>query len=167
MRLILAIFIALAAGCTTPAPASIETPAATPTARVTLIPPVTTTPAPTATPFACPAVEFCYERLEVFGEVEPYTDVTGREEIGTGIRSLPGFPLFFAAHAYTQFGRIRDWRIGDVVIAYGHRYTVYDALQARCSDSTVEQLIAQGYGPVFMQTSLGTGCGAVLVVVAR
>jgi hypothetical protein len=157
--------LALLAGCASPAPAPITTP--TPTARVTLIPPVTTTPAPTATPFACPAVDFCYERLEMFGAVEPYTDITGREEIGTGIRSLPGFPLFFAGHAYTQFGRIRDYRIGDAVFAYGKRYIVYDALHARCSDTTVEQLIAQGYGPVFMQTSLGTGCGAVLVVVAH
>lgn len=152
-RLILALALA---GCSVPAPA----PTPTPTPAVAR----PTTP----TPFACPPVDFCYERLEIAGAVVPYTDVSGHEEIGEQIRSLPGFELYLVGHAYTTFGRIRGYWKGDVVLVHGTSYTVYDGIIAHCQETTVEQLQAKGYaGPLFMQTSLGPGCGDVLVVLAR
>jgi hypothetical protein len=66
-------------------------------------------------------------------------------------------------HAYTQFGKVTQWAAGDVVFAWGQRYTVSGAVTQRSCESPTVAL-----APLSMQTSLtSNSCGAVLVVQAR
>jgi hypothetical protein len=137
------------------------------------------TPAPTAAPVSvaapapraasrpaassCPANYFCYPRLGISGRIVPYTDCSGRTDVGSSIRAVTCVSdRWLAAHAWTQFGRITAWRAGDVVFAYGARYVVYGAYtQTACS-------AARAIAPLSLQTSLSSAaCGPVLVVQAR
>jgi hypothetical protein len=117
-----------------------------------------------AVPATCPVNQFCYPRVGIAGPIVPYNDCTGSTDVGTAIRSLTCVsPTYFAAHAYTQFGRIAGWRAGDVVFAYGARYTVVDAFTQPCCVPP-----ARAVAPLSMQTSLTPAlCGPILVVQAR
>jgi hypothetical protein len=126
-------------------------------------PPVSVAVAPPV-PATCPATHFCYPRLGIAGAIVPYSDCTAATDVGTSIRSVVCVsPTYLAAHAYTQFGRITGWRVGDVVFAYGNRYVVYDAFtQGSCVAA------ARAIAPLSLQTSLTSrNCGQVLVVQAR
>jgi len=117
-----------------------------------------------AVPATCPVNQLCYPRVGIAGPIVPYNDCTGTTDVGTAIRSLTCVsPTYFAAHAYTQFGRIAGWRAGDVVFAYGARYMVVDAFtQPGCVPP------ARAVAPLSMQTSLTPAlCGPILVVQAR
>ena len=117
-----------------------------------------------AVPATCPVNQLCYPRVGIAGPIVPYNDCTGTTDVGTAIRSLTCVsPTYFAAHAYTQFGRIAGWRAGDVVFAYGARYMVVDAFtQPGCVPP------ARAIAPLSMQTSLTPAlCGPILVVQAR
>jgi hypothetical protein len=127
-------------------------------------PPVALVAPRPAVPATCPADQFCYPRVGIAGPIVPYNDCSGSTDVGTAIRSLTCVsPTYFAAHAYTQFGRIAGWRAGDVVFAYGARYTVVDAFtQPGCVPP------ARAVAPLSMQTSLTPAmCGPILVVQAR
>ena len=126
-------------------------------------PPVST-PAPVAAPATCPATWFCYPRLGISGPIVPYTDCSGSTDVGTAIRSYSCLSdRYLMGHAYTQFGKVTQWAAGDVVFAWGQRYTVSGAVTQRsCETPTV------ALAPLSMQTSLtSNSCGAVLVVQAR
>jgi hypothetical protein len=117
--------------------------------------------APTRT---CPGDWFCYPNLGIAGAIVPYTDCAGSTDIGNAVRRytcVPGYYLL--GHAYTEFGRITGYAIGDQVIVYGRTFTVYSAFtQQSCTAP------AHPPAPVSLQTSLGfEGCGAVLVVQAH
>ncbi len=124
----------------------------------TPIPVVATAPA------TCPATWFCYPRLGIAGPIVPYTDCSGSTDVGTAIRSYSCLSdRYLMGHAYTQFGKVTQWAAGDVVFAWGQRYTVSGAVTQRsCETPTV------ALAPLSMQTSLtSNSCGAVLVVQAR
>ncbi len=122
-------------------------------------------PAPPATsaPAACPPDQFCYPRLGIAGPIVPYTDCSGRTNVGTQIRSFSCLSdNYLMGHAYTSFGRIADWQVGDVVIARGVTYRVRRAFQQPGCTQPVLPL-----APLTMQTSLtSSACGPVLVVQA-
>jgi hypothetical protein len=137
----------------TPAPAVARQPVSTPA-------PVVAAPAPAT----CPATWFCYPRLGIAGPIVPYTDCSGSTDVGTAIRSYSCLSdRYLMGHAYTQFGRVTRWIAGDVVFAWGQRYTVSGAVtQQSCAAPT------GALAPLSMQTSLtSNSCGAVLVVQAR
>ena len=142
-------------------------PAAVPVAptRAQVAPPApVATPAPTPAPMSCPATYFCYPRLGISGPIVPYTDCSGGTDVGTSIRSYTCLSDYYLmGHAYTQFGLVRQWVAGDVVFAWGHRFTVYGALTEQSCAAPVFPL-----APLSMQTSLtSASCGPVLVVQAR
>ncbi|MDP9265953.1 MAG: hypothetical protein M3O91_07550 [Chloroflexota bacterium] len=113
-------------------------------------------------PFAC-AAAFCYPRLGITGAVVPYSDCTGHSDIGSEIVELTcTTPTYLIGHAYTQFGRIVNWQAGDEVWVYGDRYAVYGAVMTRCGAWPPPL-----GGRLRMQTSLTSGCGPVLVVLAH
>ncbi len=117
-----------------------------------------------AVPATCPSNQFCYPRVGIAGAIVPYNDCSGRTDVGTAIRSIVCVsPNWLAAHAFTQFGRIANWRPGDVVFAYGSRYVVYDGFtQGGCVPP------ARAIAPLSLQTSLTSAtCGPILVVQAR
>lgn len=149
----------------TPEPAPPEQPVARPEPAV--VPQPVATPAPVvAAPASntCPATWFCYPRLGISGPIVPYTDCSGSTDVGTSIRSYSCLSdHYLMGHAYTQFGRVTQWAAGDVVFAWGQRYTVNGAVtQQSCSTPTA------ALAPLSMQTSLTSkSCGAVLVVQAR
>ena len=157
---------------TTAAAAESEEPAATvapaPTAAPrTPAPTVAPTPVPTPVPtlnMSCPATYFCYPRLGIVGPIVPYTDCSGSTDVGTAIRSYTCLSdTYLMGHAYTQFGLVRQWVAGDVVFAWGKRYTVTGALTEQACSAPVFPL-----APLSMQTSLtSNSCGPVLVVQAR
>lgn len=122
-------------------------------------PPVAPSPAAT-----CPAQWFCYPRLGIRGPIVPYTDCYGTSDVGTDIRAFTCLsPRYLMGHAYTQMGRITQWRAGDVVYAYGVAFTVTGAITSRSCDPPRLPLAA-----LSMQTSLSSSaCGDVLVVQAR
>ena len=94
----------------------------------------------------------------------PYTDCSGRTDVGLQIRSLECVNTnYLAGHGYTQFGRITAWRAGDIVFARGRRYVVYDGFtQSGCTKP------ARALAPLSLQTSLTpTMCGPILIVQAR
>jgi hypothetical protein len=125
------------------------------------LPPVAPPPPVAAT---CAANQFCYPRVGIAGTIVPYNDCTGRTDVGTAIRSITCVsPTYLAAHAYTQFGRISGWRVGDVVFAYGNRYVIFDGFtQQGCVPP------ARAIAPLSLQTSLTPAtCGPILVVQAR
>ena len=136
-------------------PAATAAPIAAPaTARVTA-PPVAA---------SCPADWICYPRVGIAGPIVPYTDCSGGTDVGTSIRAFVCLsPTYLLAHAYTQFGKITQWRAGDVVQVYGRTYTVTGAVtQSSCAPPLLP------LAPLSLQTSLSAAaCGSVLVVQAR
>jgi hypothetical protein len=125
--------------------------------------PVTANSAPPSTA-TCPINYFCYPRVSIVGPIVPYGDCTASTDVGTAIRSLTCVsPTYLAAHAYTQFGRISGWRPGDIVVANGVRYVLFDAFtQPSCA------VPSRALAPLSLQTSLtSTTCGMVLVVQGR
>jgi hypothetical protein len=149
----------------TPEPTVAPTVAPVAPTRAQVAPPApVTTPAPTAAPMSCPATYFCYPRLGIAGPIVPYTDCSGSTDVGTSIRSYSCLSDFYLmGHAYTQFGLVRQWVAGDVVFAWGRRFTVYGALTEQSCAAPVFPL-----APLSMQTSLSSAtCGPVLVVQAR
>jgi hypothetical protein len=157
----------LAPGTTvTEAPASIDPPAVVET-QPEPEPVVEVAPRPAAAPYVpptCAPNQFCYPRVGIAGTIVPYSDCTGKTDVGTAIRSITCVsPMYLAAHAYTQFGRIAGWRAGDVVFAYGARYVVVDGFtQQGCVPP------ARAIAPLSLQTSLTPAtCGPILVVQAR
>jgi hypothetical protein len=150
----------------TPQPTMEPTPAPEPmrTAAPVVAPRPVSTPAPPAAPSTCPATWFCYPRLGIAGPIVPYTDCSGSTDVGTAIRSYSCLSdRYLMGHAYTPFGLVTHWIAGDVVFAWGQRYTVSGAVtQQSCQSPTV------ALAPLSMQTSLTSkSCGAVLVVQAR
>lgn len=160
---------------TAPTPAPTEEPVApaAPPALETVAPPVVApvrTPAPPApTPgaalgAACPATWFCFPRVGLAGPIVPYSDCSGSTDVGTAIRSYTCLSdHWLMGHAYTSFGLIRQWVPGDVVYAYGNRYTLSAALVQSACAAPVFPL-----APLSLQTSLTSqACGQVLVVQGR
>jgi hypothetical protein len=157
----------------TPAPVAAEVVAPTPEPTAEPAPPEPVrTPAPvlvkptvsTPAPATCPATWFCYPRLGISGPIVPYTDCSGSTDVGTAIRSYSCLSdRYLMGHAYTQFGKVTQWAAGDVVFAWGQRYTVSGAVTQRSCEAPTVAL-----APLSMQTSLtSNSCGAVLVVQAR
>jgi hypothetical protein len=127
-------------------------------------PPVVAVAARPSVAATCPINQFCYPRVGIAGTIVPYDDCTGATDVGTAIRSITCVsPTYLAAHAYTQFGRIAGWRVGDVVFAYGARYIVDGAFtQPGCAPP------ARAIAPLSLQTSLTPAtCGPILVVQAH
>jgi len=117
-----------------------------------------------APPAACPATFFCYPRLGISGPIVPYNDCSGTTDVGTAIRRLTCVRagIWLAAHAYTQFGGITGYRVGDVVFAFGQRFEITGATVQR-SCEPVGAIAA-----LSLQTSLESStCGRVLVVQGR
>jgi hypothetical protein len=94
----------------------------------------------------------------------PYTDCGGGTDAGTAIRAFTCLtPFYLLGHAYTDFGRITQWRSGDVVWAYGRTFSVTGAVVARSCEPPPLPLAR-----LSMQTSLsGSACGPVLIVQAQ
>lgn len=169
-RALLRTEVTLAVTPVTESPAATEVPAAAvpqpdpePVVEVAP-PPVAPVAARPVMPATCEVNEFCYPRVGIAGTIVPYNDCTGKTDVGTAIRSITCVsPMYLAAHAYTQFGRIAGWRTGDAVFAYGTRYVVYDGFtQQGCVPP------ARAIAPLSMQTSLTPAtCGPILVVQAR
>jgi len=150
--------VAIPAPIRTVVPQPVRT--AAPTAK-----PVVAPPAPTAAaPATCPATWFCYPRLGISGPIVPYTDCSGSTDVGTAIRSYNCLSdHYLMAHAYTQFGLVRQWAAGDIVFAWGQRFTVTGAVTQQACGAPSFPLAA-----LSMQTSLtSSACGSVLVVQAR
>ena len=147
----------------TPAPLAVLVPAApTPPRVVSTAPPASAVVPEAAQP--CPSNWICYARVGIAGPIVPYTDCGGGSDVGTAIRSFVCLsPTYLLGHAYTQFGKITQWRTGDVVFAYGRPYTVYGATtQSSCAQPVLP------LAPLSLQTSLSAStCGLVLVVQAR
>ncbi|MDE3101131.1 MAG: hypothetical protein KGJ98_02725 [Chloroflexota bacterium] len=117
-----------------------------------------------AAPAACPGTWFCYPRLGIAGPIVPYTDCSGRTDVGTQIRSFTCLSdRYLMGHAYTGFGRIAGWSAGDAVTADGFTYHVTGAFQqAGCTQPVLP------LAPLTLQTSLtSSACGPVLIVQAR
>lgn len=148
------------------APAALMPSAPRPTVTVApaITPARTAAPTPAPTAATCPANWFCYPRLGIAGAIVPYTDCSGSTDVGTSIRSYSCLSEnYLMGHAYTQFGLVTQWVAGDVVFAWGHRFTVYSALTEQSCAAPVFPL-----APLSMQTSLSSAaCGPVLVVQAR
>ena len=141
-----------------PAPPPVE---AAPIVAVARVAAPVVAPPPPAT---CPSGWLCYPRVGIAGPIVPYNDCSAATDVGTAIRSITCVsPTYLAAHAYTQFGRITGWQAGDVVFAYGVRYTIFDGFtQSSCVAP------ARAIAPLSLQTSLSsTKCGPVLVLQAR
>ncbi|HEX9505182.1 MAG TPA: hypothetical protein VGA62_04155 [Acidimicrobiia bacterium] len=157
----------VAADVVEPTPQPTAEPTPEPTSAPAVVPQPVTTPASVVAapaPTTCPATWFCYPRLGIAGPIVPYTDCSGSTDVGTAIRSYSCLSdHYLMGHAYTQFGRLTQWAAGDVVFAWGQRYTVSGAVtQQSCSTPTA------ALAPLSMQTSLTSkSCGAVLVVQAR
>jgi hypothetical protein len=156
-----------------PTPAPTEEPTPVPTlaavavvavAPVAVPPRVVPTPAPPA-PAACPATFFCYPRLGIAGAIVPYNDCSGATDVGAAIRQLTCVRagIWLAGHAYTQFGGITGYRVGDIVVVRGQSFEITGAsVQRACAPST------GAIAPLSLQTSLDTSaCGRVLVVQGR
>lgn len=148
-----------------PMQASEPSPAAT---RPTPAPLRTTEP-PVATPIAtlgtsCPVTWFCYPRVGLAGPIVPYADCSGGTEVGTSIRSYTCLSdHYLMGHAYTSFGLVRQWIPGDIVYAYGTKYTLSTAITQSACSAPVFPL-----APLSLQTSLTSRpCGEVLVVQGR
>jgi hypothetical protein len=160
----------------TPTPTEEPTPLAS-VARlpVTVVAPIVAAPLPVATaaapavtaspPAVCPANFFCYPRLGIAGAIVPYNDCSGATDVGLAIRQLTCVRagIWLAGHAYTQFGGITGYRVGDVVFALGRRFEITGAsVQRSCAPAT------GAIAPLSLQTSLETAtCGSVLVVQGR
>ena len=142
------------------APLAIEAPAAT-----TEAPPIVVTPPIAPAPQACPPSFFCYPRLGIVGPIIAYDDCSGLSEVGAGIRQLSCVPegIWLAGHAYTQFGRLTGYRVGDEVFVRGQKFVVTGSSVQRSCEPTTEAV-----APLSLQTSLESAtCGRVLVVQGR
>ena len=135
-------------------------------------PPPTPAPLPVAArapvvaaPAACPSNFLCYPRLGIAGAIVPYSDCSGATDVGTAIRQLTCVSqgVWLAGHAYTEFGRITDFRIGDIVFVRGQRFEITgSSVQRACAPAT------GAIAPLSLQTSLeSAACGRVLVVQGR
>ena len=135
-------------------------------------PPLLATLSPTVAPLvtaplpaACPSNFFCYPRLGIAGPIVAYNDCSGATDVGLAIRQLTCIRagIWLAGHAYTQFGGIANFRLGDVVFVRGQRFEITgSSVQRACAPATGE------IAPLSLQTSLdSTGCGRVLVVQGR
>jgi hypothetical protein len=147
------------------APAAAVAPAWTPAPQPVRTAAPAVAPAPAApAPTTCPASWFCYPRLGISGPIVPYTDCSGSTDVGTAIRSYNCLSdHYLMAHAYTQFGLVRQWVAGDVVFAWGQRFTVSGAITQQSCGAPSFPLAT-----LSMQTSLtSSACGPVLVVQAR
>lgn len=126
---------------------------------------VATAAPPPPPPAACPATFFCYPRLGIAGAIVPYSDCSGTTDVGTAIRQLTCVRagIWLAGHAYTQFGGITGYRVGDIVVVRGQTFEITGAsVQRACSPTT------GAVAPLSLQTSLdATACGRVLVIQAR
>jgi len=129
-----------------------------------LVAPASTSAAVSVVPKTCPATWFCFPRVGLAGPIVPYSDCSGSSEVGSAIRSFNCLGKgYLVGHAYTQFGLIRQWAVGDIVYAYGVRYSVSGAITQSACSAPVFPL-----APLSLQTSLtGGACGEVLVVQAR
>lgn len=144
-------------------------PVVAPAPRTAVPAPRTASPAPPviapAPAQACAAGLFCYPRLGIEGAIVPYDDCSGKTDVGTAIRQLTCVTrgIWLAGHAYTQFGRIAGFAVGDVVIALGRRFEITgSSVQRACARSPLPA------APLSLQTSLdATACGRVLVLQAR
>ncbi len=125
---------------------------------------LTGTPSSAGVPDTCPADWFCYPRLGVAGPIVPYSDCSGSTDIRRAIVQFTCLSsTYLIGHAYTQFGNITRWAVGDIVQASGVRYTVTGAITDRSCAAPSLPLAR-----LSMQTSLGPStCGPVLVVQAR
>ena len=146
----------------TPAPLLVaaRAPIAVPPRPVpTAVPPAVVEPA------ACPSSFFCYPRLGIAGPIVPYSDCSGTTDVGVAIRELTCVRggIWLAGHAYTQFGGITNFRIGDIVFVRGQRFEITgSSVQRACAPAT------GAIAPLSLQTSLDTAaCGRVLVVQGR
>ena len=144
-------------------PVVVATPS--PTATPTEEPPPPAPPPAIVAPAACPSTFFCYPRLGIAGAIVPYSDCSGATDVGTAIRQLTCVPqgVWLAGHAYTEFGRITDFRIGDIVLVRGQRFEITgSSVQRACAPAT------GAIAPLSLQTSLeSAACGRVLVVQGR
>jgi hypothetical protein len=116
-------------------------------------------------PQSCPATFFCYPRLGIAGPVISYNDCSGATDVGTSIRQLTCIRggIWLAGHAYTQFGRIGGFRVGDVVLVRGQRFEITGSVVHHACD-----VMTGAVAPLSLQTSLDNDrCGQVLVLQAR
>jgi hypothetical protein len=122
-------------------------------------------PAVAPAPQPCAATYFCYPRLGIAGPIVAYNDCSGATDVGQGIRQLTCVRagVWLAGHAYTQFGRITGFRVGDVVFVRGQQFEIFaSSVQRSCEPTT------QAVAPLSLQTSLeASTCGRVLVVQGR
>ena len=115
----------------------------------------------TPAPYICPDTWFCYPKLGIAGPVVPYSDCTATIDIGEAIRRYTCAPgIYLMGHAYTDFGFIRAYQIGDSVIYAGKTFLITSA-----SDAMACQPMAAEQSPLSLQTSLTfTRCGKTLVL---
>ena len=148
-----------------PTPTETPTPATPQPATPPSAPIVDIVAAVAPDPSPCPATFFCYPRLGIVGPVVLYNDCSGTTDIGAAIRQLTCVRegIWLAGHAYTRFGGITAFRVGDVVFVHGQRFEITgSAVQRACLPSTVP------VAPLSLQTSLeAVTCGRVLVVQGR
>jgi hypothetical protein len=146
-------------------PTAPPTLAPAPVAAVAVVPSRVVPTAAPPPPAACPVTFFCYPRLGIAGAIVPYNDCSGATEVGSAIRQLTCVRagIWLAGHAYTQFGGITGYGVGDIVFVRGQSFTITGAtVQRACSPAT------GAIAPLSLQTSLDAlACGRVLVVQAR
>ena len=168
--------VVVAAPTPTPTPIPTEEPPPPATPAPLLVAaraPIAVAPRPVPTalppaivePAACPSSFFCYPRLGIAGPIVPYSDCSGTTDVGVAIRELTCVRggIWLAGHAYTQFGGITNFRIGDIVFVRGQRFEITgSSVQRACAPAT------GAIAPLSLQTSLDTAaCGRVLVVQGR
>ena len=157
-------------------PVVVAIPSSTPTdappetlapVTITVAAPIAAPPPPAVTappPAACPATFFCYARLGISGPIVPYDDCSGATDVGAAIRRLTCVRsgIWLAGHAYTSFGGITGYRVGDVVFVLGQRFEITGATVQRSCEPVAAM------APLSLQTSLEPAtCGRVLVVQGR
>ena len=122
------------------APESTPAPTEAPVAPTEAPPLVVPQPAPAVAPApeACPATYFCYPRLGIAGAIVPYSDNTGASDVGLGIRQLTYIQggIWLAGHAYTQFGKITGFSVGDVVVVRGRLFEITGSSVQRSCEPT-------------------------------
>src|SRR5258706_9954526 len=148
-----------------PAAAS-EAPAVPTAAPLRVVAPVApVAPAATPAPQACAQSFFCYPRLGIAGPIITYDDCSGATDVGLAIRQLTCVHagIWLAGHAYTQFGRLTGFQVGDEVFVRGRRVVITRGSVRRSCEPTT-----QAIAPLSLQTSLESStCGRGLVVQGR
>lgn len=123
------------------------------------------TPAPAPPALGCRAA-FYFPRLGICMDWTDYTDRSGVEDVGAGLRRLTINPgtYWLAAHNWTAFGAIRGARVGDEVVVRGTSYHLtasmvgpFTAPHAACG--TFDYVLPAG--AVYLQTSLDS-CHALV-----